>query len=116
MALRAVKSKTRGMVNSFSGMRQSCWTHSSIVIRSIGVLLFTGVKLPIVAPPQSLYGPLFCWLPLYRRAAGSAAQNRVRRACYYEGKMHPGESERDPAGTVNLVGQSVADLRAYLHT
>jgi 23S rRNA (adenine2503-C2)-methyltransferase len=30
--------------------------------------------------------------------------------------MHPGESERDPAGTVNLVGQSVADLRAYLHT
>jgi len=30
--------------------------------------------------------------------------------------MHPGESERDPTGTVNLVGQSVADLRTYLQT
>ncbi len=28
--------------------------------------------------------------------------------------MHPGESEREPTGTVNLVGQSVADLRTYL--
>jgi 23S rRNA (adenine2503-C2)-methyltransferase len=30
--------------------------------------------------------------------------------------MHPGESEREPTGTVNLVGQSVADLRTYLQT
>ena len=30
--------------------------------------------------------------------------------------MHPGESERDPTGTVNLVGQSLADLRTYLQT
>jgi 23S rRNA (adenine2503-C2)-methyltransferase len=30
--------------------------------------------------------------------------------------MHPGASERDPTGTVNLVGQSVADLRTYLQT
>ena len=30
--------------------------------------------------------------------------------------MHPGESERDPTGTLNLVGQSLADLRTYLQT
>jgi 23S rRNA (adenine2503-C2)-methyltransferase len=30
--------------------------------------------------------------------------------------MHPGESERDPTGTLNLVGQSLADLRTYLPT
>jgi 23S rRNA (adenine2503-C2)-methyltransferase len=30
--------------------------------------------------------------------------------------MHPGESVRDPTGTLNLVGQSLADLRTYLQT
>jgi 23S rRNA (adenine2503-C2)-methyltransferase len=30
--------------------------------------------------------------------------------------MLPGESERDPTGTLNLVGQSLADLRTYLQT
>jgi 23S rRNA (adenine2503-C2)-methyltransferase len=30
--------------------------------------------------------------------------------------MLPGESERNPTGTLNLVGQSLADLRTYLQT
>jgi 23S rRNA (adenine2503-C2)-methyltransferase len=41
-------------------------------------------------------------------------EKRFRRACYYGGKMHPDKSEREPVSVVNLLGKSVAELRALL--
>src|SRR6202795_3808823 len=38
------------------------------------------------------------------------------RACYYGGNMHFQSAPHDPAGTVNLLGQSVDELRALLQS
>jgi 23S rRNA (adenine2503-C2)-methyltransferase len=54
--------------------------------------------------------------PLYRRAAALAAENRARRACYYEDKMQASESEQEPTGKLNLLGQSAAELRPLLES
>jgi 23S rRNA (adenine2503-C2)-methyltransferase len=43
-------------------------------------------------------------------------EKRFRRACYHDGKMHPDESEREPVAAVNLLGKSLAELRAFLQT
>jgi 23S rRNA (adenine2503-C2)-methyltransferase len=43
-------------------------------------------------------------------------EKRFRRACYHDGKMHPDKAEREPVSAVNLLGKSLAELRAFLQT
>jgi 23S rRNA (adenine2503-C2)-methyltransferase len=49
---------------------------------------------------------------LYRREGATAAENRVSAACYDDGKMPP----RDSNVPVNLLGQSAAELRAFMQS